>query len=113
MERAHNQELAKRVNLAFMLLCKKMPVAQIIIHLTDEFGVSKIQAYRYIQQAKENKEQVAIPEVSVVFTVKQPPSLVNKVREFADTKGVSISKVVKTALEEFLAKTEHGQKAAN
>ena len=46
MERAHNQELAKRVNLAFMLLCKNMPVAQIIIHLTDEFGVSKIQAYR-------------------------------------------------------------------
>ena len=65
---------------------------------------------RYIQQAKENKEKIAIPENSVVFTVKLPPSLIKGIRKYASSKGMSISKVVRTALEEFLARKSYGQK---
>jgi len=46
----------------------------------------------------------------VVFTVKQPPGLINRIKKFASSKGISISKVVRTALEEFLAKKDHGKK---
>jgi len=49
-------------------------------------------------------------EASVVFTVKQPPGLINRIKKFASSKGISISKVVRTALEEFLAKKDHGKK---
>jgi predicted DNA binding CopG/RHH family protein len=109
MERSQNSELAKRVNQTFMLLKKEIPPSQIVIRLMNKYGVSKIQAYRYIRQAKENQEKVAIPENSVVFTVKLPPSLIKRVKKFARSKGKPISKVVRAALEELLAKKDHGQ----
>ena len=110
MKRSHKPELAERINLAFTLLRKEMPDSQIMNQLMVKFGVSKIQAYRYVQQAKANKGPVAIPETSVVFTVKLPPSLIKRVRNFASIKRVSISKVVRTALEDFLAKKDHSQR---
>ena len=110
MERSQNTELAKRINQAYILLSKEKPSSQVVELLMEEYGVSQIQAYRYVQQAKANNGQVAIPEVSVVFTVKQPPSLINRVKKFAKSKGISISKVVRAALEEFLAKKDHVKK---
>lgn len=110
MKRSQNSELAERINQAHALLEQQKPHTHIIEQLMETYGVSQIQAYRYVQQAKENKEQIAIPENSVVFTVKLPPSLIGRVREFAVSQGTSISKVVRAALEEFLAKKLHGQK---
>src|SRR5438045_326944 len=110
MERSQNSELAKRINQAYVLLNKEKPQSQIVEFLMEEYGVSPIQAYRYIQQAKANNGKIAIPKDSVVFTVKLPPSLINRVKKFAGFKGMSISKVVRAALEEFLAKKDHGKK---
>lgn len=110
MERSQNSELAKRINQAYVLLNKEKPPSQIVEHLMEMYGVSQIQAYRYVQQAKANNGKIAIPEDSVVFTVKLPPSLINLVKKFAGFKGMSISKVVRTALEEFLAKKDYGKK---
>jgi hypothetical protein len=110
MRRSPKPELAERINLAFTLLRKGLPDSQIVSYLMEKFGVSKIQAYRYVQQAKANKGPIAIPEPSIVFTVKLPPSLINRVRSFASFTGISISKVVRVALEDFLAKKDHGQR---
>ncbi len=110
MERSRNSELARRINQAYVLLQKDKPLPQIVERLMEMYGVSQIQAYRYIQQARENNGKLAIPEASVVFTVKQPPGLINRIKKFASAKGISISKVVRTALEEFLAKKDHGKK---
>src|SRR2546425_5083910 len=109
MERSQNQELAKRINRAFMLLKKGLPHRQIAERLSKMFGTSKVQAYRYLQQAKDIEERLPIPETSVVFTVKLPPSLISRIRKFAGTNGMSMSKVVRTALEDFLASKVHGQ----
>jgi hypothetical protein len=110
MQRSQNSELARRVNQAYVLLQKEKPLSQIVERLMEMYGVSQIQAYRYVQQAKENNGKMAVPEASVVFTVKQPPSLINRIKKFARSKGVSISNVVRTALEEFLANKDHGKK---
>ena len=110
MERSQNSELAKRINQAYVLLNRDKPQSQVVEHLMAEFGVSQIQAYRYVQQAKANNGKIAIPEDSVVFTVKLPPSLIDRVKKFASFKGMAISKVVRTALEGFLAKNDHGKK---
>lgn len=105
-------ELAKRINQAYALLKKEQPPSQVIAHLMKRYGVSQIQAYRYVQQAKEINGELAIPEASVVFTVKIPPSLSIRARKLANSQRITISKVVSTALEEFLAKKDHVQKRA-
>lgn len=110
MERSQNSELAKRINQAFTLLQKDKPQPQIVQRLMEKYGVSQIQAYRYIQLAKEINEKMAIPESSVVFTVKLPPTLIRRIKKLSGSKELSISKVVHTALEEFLAKSDHAKK---
>ncbi len=110
MERAPNSELAKRINQAYTLLQREKPQPQIVQRLMHRYGVSQIQAYRYIQLAKEINEKMAIPENSVVFTVKLPPTLIRRIKKLSGSKKLSISKVVHTALEEFLAKKDHVKK---
>ena len=88
-------------------------ILQILVHifLAERFGTSKsIQAYHYLQQAKNNQQKIPVPENSVVFTVKLPPSLIERIRTFAGSNGVTISKVVREALEDFLAIKDHGQR---
>lgn len=103
-------ELAKRINQAYALLKKEQPPSQVIEHLMKRYGVSQIQAYRYVQQAKQINGKLAIPEASVVFTVKIPSSLSARIRKFANAQRMTISKVVSAALEDFLAKKDHVQK---
>ncbi len=110
MERSQNSELAKRINEAFLLLEKGMVQSQIVSTLAERFGTSKIQAYRYLQQAKNNQQKLPVPENSVVFTIKLPPGLIERVRTFADTKAMTMSKVVREALEDFLAIKDHVQR---
>jgi len=110
MQRSKNSELAKRINQALLLLKKEIPHSQIVNDLADMFGISKVQAYRYLQQAKENRQSIPIPENSVVFTVKLPPSLIKRIKNFAQSKSMSISKAVQEALEDFLATKDHGQR---
>lgn len=110
MERAQNTELAKRINQAFTLLQKNKLPTQIVEQLVEKYAVSVNQAYRYIQLAREINEKMAIPESSVVFTVKLPPTLIRRIKKLSGSKRLSISKVVHTALEEFLAKKDHVKK---
>jgi hypothetical protein len=110
MERSKNSEFAKRINEAFILLDKGMIQGQIVSSLAERFGTSKIQAYRYLQQAKKHQQKLPVPENSVVFTIKLPPSLIERVRTFADTKAMTMSKVVREALVDFLAIKDHVQR---
>ena len=110
MKRAQNTELVKRINSTFTMLQRENPQPLIVERLVEKYGVSQVQAYRYIQLAREIDEKVHVPESSVVFTVKLPPTLINRVKKLSKLKRLSISKVVHTALEEFLAKRDHVQK---
>ena len=108
--RSQNMELVQRVNHAFTLLEKEVVVADILDTLIMQCGVSRVQAYRYIQMAKKNQGLISIPEPSVVFTVKLVPSLIKLTKAMASSMGLSISAVVKTALEDFLSKQDRGTK---
>jgi hypothetical protein len=104
--------LVKRINQAFAMLQNNKPQPHIAERLIQKYGVSQVQAYRYMQLAREINEKMAIPESSVVFTVKLPPTLIRRIKKLSGSRGLSISKVVHTALEEFLAKKDHAQKGA-
>jgi len=110
MERAQNAELVKRINGAFALLQKGKPQQQVVGWLMQKYGVSQMQAYRYIRLAREIDEKMVVPERSVVFTVKLPPRLIRRIKQLSKSRRLSISKVVHTALEEFLVQKEHVQK---
>jgi hypothetical protein len=110
MQRAQNSELVKRINSAFTMLQKEKSQPQIVELLVEKYGISQVQAYRYLQLARAINEKITVPESSVVFTVKLPPTLIKRVKKLSKSKRLSISKVVYTALEDFLAKKDHAQK---
>ena len=71
--------------------------------LAERLDCSLRQARRYVERAGEAGRRVA-PEVTTVFTVRLPATLVARVRERARGSGSTISAVVAQALTEFLAR---------
>jgi len=110
MERASKTELAKRINRAFLLLKNNLSSQQIILTLQKEFGVSEIQAYRYVQQAKKSTSLLPVPESTKIFTTKLAYSLIHRVRAFSKLAGIPITQVISQALETYLKQAENGQK---
>src|SRR3954451_17739107 len=66
--------------------------------LAQDCSISPRQAYRYLQQAQRLKEPLAVSEPKLAFTVKLPPSLIQRVRLYASVRNLSISEVVSRAL---------------
>lgn len=109
MKRSPNSELAERINAAMSLLKEGAGKDEVVSALMNRFGVSRRQAYRYIQDALRIKQRVPIPEEKIVFTVKLPKSLVSSIRLFANTTGNSLSNIVTQALTAFLKRRRHGR----
>ena len=102
MTRSSAQQRNERINLAISLLKQYRSSAQVISELQTRFGISQRQAYRYVQEAEKATGLLAIPESKIVFTVKLPISLVQRLREFARSKRQSISDITARALERIL-----------
>ena len=107
--RASGPEQAKRVNAAIALLNRHAGVTAVVSAMMRRFGISRRQAYRYVQKAEESQEPMQMPEQKVVFTVKLPKSLARRIRRFAGSSGQTLSAVVARALELFLrSRRRHG-----
>jgi hypothetical protein len=109
MKRATQTEVAQRINEAFTLLAKQMPPSEIVNRLISKYGISTMQAYRYVQQAKASQDLVLVPSTAGVFTIKLPLPLIRQVRKWARSEGLTISKVVSSALQDYLAGKSYGQ----
>jgi hypothetical protein len=94
------------------LLKKGSGTNEAISVIMEQFGVSRRQAYRYIQDAQRRRHAMPVPEEKVVFTVKLPKSLVALVRRFSNSSGDSLSNVVTQALRAFLRRRGHGREAS-
>jgi hypothetical protein len=101
--RVDGVEYAERVNAAARLVEAGVPVAQAARVLAGRFGVSARQARRYVDQAGAGG-RMPVPQASVVFTVKLPAALVERVRAHARDEQTTISAVVARALSEFLTR---------
>jgi hypothetical protein len=84
-------------------------VAEAARVLAGEFGVSQRQARRYVDQAVAGG-RVSVPEASVVFTVKLPAALAERVRAHARERQTTISAVVAGALSEFFTRGHRGRR---
>jgi hypothetical protein len=72
-----------------------------------QYGISKRQAYRYIQEAKMIKKDVPIPDTKIAFTVKLSQNLIQTLRQHAKDTGKTLSEIVTRSLEAFL---QNGQR---
>ena len=79
-----------------------MPAAEAARVLAERFTVSVRQARRYVDRAAQGGAVVPVPDPNVVFTVRLPAWLAERVREHARSSGLTISAVVTDALVESL-----------
>jgi len=104
MSRASDAQKAERLNQARDLLRRFEQLPEAVERLAQECAISRRQAYRYLQQARRLKKAVLVSEAKTAFTVKLSPSLIQRVRQYATVRGLSISEVVSRALLALLAR---------
>jgi hypothetical protein len=106
--RAYADEYAVRVNRAVALLGDRSPAAAARA-LEVEHGLSERQARRYVRVAARCPGGVAVPERTVVFTVRLPESLIARVRGAAALSGGSLSATTARALLAGLERVERAR----
>lgn len=107
--RSRVDEYAHRVNEALELLNEGMPSTQVAQALAQRHDVSVRQGWRYVREATERSGPLEVPEPKVVFTVKLPESLAERVRAMAATHGKTLSALVSEALEAWLGRLRSGR----
>ena len=109
MSRSSAAQFSQRVNQAFQFLEQNCPPSEIVTRFATQLGISPRQAARYLQAARRQTQPQAIPEPKVVFTVKLPAGLAQKVRQAAQVQRRSLSDWVAQGLEAKLRHTpRHG-----
>jgi hypothetical protein len=109
MPRSTKADKARQVNAAQRLLKRNVALREAAQSLSRKFGLSLRQSYRYLEEAAQLEEPMAITEATVPITLKLPPSTVRVLRAYARSSGLSIGAIVTRALESFLgALRRHG-----
>lgn len=73
-------------------------ISDIVQYLEDSYAISRRQAYRYLSEARDLKCPAPVRGVTVPFTVRLSRELVNAVRRYADSSGLSMSEITQRAL---------------
>jgi hypothetical protein len=107
--KSSESEHARRVNVTVVLLKQKASPPEVLSWLIAHYGLSRRQAYRYLQQAQSAGGPLPVPEAKGVFTVKLPVSLIRQVRQRARQERGGISPWVEAALRYALnRRPDHG-----
>lgn len=104
MARSSNSQRAERINAAVALIDRLSSPAEAATALAARYSISKRQAYRYVKEAGTVGKQVPIPDQKIAFTVKLSQSLTQRLRQYSQSKGQTLSEIVTQALEAFLYK---------
>lgn len=109
MPRATHAQRAQRLNAALGLLATGQSIGDAVDVLIGQFGLSRRQAYRYLQQAQTMAEPVNVGESNIPMTIKVPADVAAQLRSFAATSGMTIGETVAHAVRAFLTKAgRHG-----
>ena len=102
MKRATLSERAARVAAA-VELCREHTPAEAARLLARRFGISSVQARRYVRAAREPHTSLARAERMAPLHVRIPASLLVRIRARARQAGVSLGVLVAQALTRFLS----------
>ena len=109
MTRSSNTDKTHRLNAAFHLLAQGYTLAEAAGALTQQFGLSRRQAYRYLQEAQQIDTPALVTSPSIPITIKIPADVVKRLRSHAQTSGMAIGEIVAHAIVSFLDKLHrHG-----
>jgi predicted DNA-binding transcriptional regulator YafY len=109
MTRSTNTDKTHRLNAAFELLAKGYTLAEAAEALTQKFGLSRRQAYRYLQVAQGIDAPVLDVSPAIPITIKIPADVVKRLRSHAQISGMTIGEIVAQAISSFLDKLHrHG-----
>jgi predicted DNA-binding transcriptional regulator YafY len=98
MARATDAQKAERLNGARSLLRKHAQLPEAAERLARGWSISKRQAYRYLEQAQQLKRPIPVEEAKVSFTVKLSRHLVERLRRYGASTGLTLSEIVSRAL---------------
>ena len=87
MTRSSNTDKTHRLNAAFDLLAKGYTLAEAAEILAQQFGLSRRQAYRYLQDAQVIDAPVLVASPAIPITIKIPADVVSRLRLYAQTSG--------------------------
>jgi len=109
MIRSTRKQKADRLRAARRLLADGAGMAEAAVALSREFGLSRRQAYRYLELARAGASAPLAAEHSITITLKMPESLASNLRAHARRHGLTTSEVVRRAVSALLAaKRRHG-----
>jgi predicted DNA-binding transcriptional regulator YafY len=109
MTRSTDAQKAERLNAAHRLLSRGSDLATAATALSREFGLSRRQAYRYLEEAEAIGHPVPVIEPSVPITFKIPGSVVRDLRSYSADSGLTLGEIVARAISTFLKATRrHG-----
>ena len=109
MTRSSNTDKTHRLNAAFNWLAQGYTLAEAAEALTQQFGLSRRQAYRYLQEAQQIDAPVSVTSPCIPITIKIPEDVVSRLRSHAQTSGMTIGEIVAQAIVSFLDKLHrHG-----
>ena len=102
MARASEARKAERLNQARTLLRAHAPLPEAAERLARDWSVTKRQAYRYLERARQLKRPVPVEDAKVSFTVKLSRRLVARLRTYAASAGLTLSEIVSQAVQAVL-----------
>jgi predicted DNA-binding transcriptional regulator YafY len=101
MARSTDAQKSERLNAAHSLLARGMGMSEAAVSLSRQFGLSRRQAYRYLQEAETIGHPVPVIAPSVPITFKVPAD-VREVRAYSVISGLTLSEIVTRAITAFL-----------
>jgi predicted DNA-binding transcriptional regulator YafY len=102
MARSTDAQKSERLNAAHSLLVRGTGMTEAAVSLSRQFGLSRRQAYRYLQDAQTIGHPVPVVAPSVPITLKLPASVVREVRVYSVISGLTLSEIVTRAITAFL-----------
>jgi hypothetical protein len=109
MIRSMRTQKADRLRAARRLLADGTGMAEAAVALSREFGLSRRQAYRYLELARAGSPAAPVAENSITIRLKMPESLAGDLRAHASKHGLTTSEVIRRAVVAFVAaKRRHG-----
>jgi len=98
MARATDVQKAERLNGARTLLHGPASLPEAAERLAQSCSISKRQAYRYLVQAQQLHRPLPVGDAKVSFTVKLSRRLVERLRTYATSTGLTLSEIVSRAV---------------
>ena len=109
MPRSTHAQKVERLNAAHGWLARGSSRAEAATALSREFGISRRQAYRYLDEAQGMRRRLPAAEATVAVTLKIPARVVRDLRAHAASSGLTLGEIVARAVSAFLATAgEHG-----